>query len=81
VAFKIPYENAGSKQNSFEIMRVILFSTMAKAEPRTGKVRGLNVAGNLTAAQRTKLLLQQLILRRDELQKADTNRDPVLIAY
>lgn len=62
-------------------MSVTLFSTMAKAEPRTGNVRSLNVAGNLTAAQRTKLLLQQRILRRDELQKADTNRVPVLITY
>jgi hypothetical protein len=62
-------------------MRVILFSTIAKAEPRTRKVRGLNVAGNLTAAQRTKLLLQQRVLRSDELQKADTNRVPVLTEY
>jgi hypothetical protein len=43
---------AGSRQNSYEIMRVTLFSTMAKAEPRTGNIRGLNVAGNLTAAQK-----------------------------
>jgi len=45
---------------------------MGKAEGRTGSIKGLNMAGNLTAAQRTKLLLQQRILRHDELQKADT---------
>jgi hypothetical protein len=72
---------AGSKQNSYDIMRVTLFPTMGKAEPRTGNIRGFNVLDNLTAAQITKLLLQQHILRRDELQKAYTNRVRMLITY
>jgi hypothetical protein len=35
---------AGNKQNSYEIMRVTLFSTMGKAEARRGNIQGLNMA-------------------------------------
>ena len=72
---------AGSKQNSYEILRVKLFPTVGKAEPRTGNIRGFSMAGNLTAAQITELPLQQRVLRCDGPQRAYTNRVPVLIAY
>jgi hypothetical protein len=53
---------ANSEHNSYDVMGVTLFPTMDKADTRTGNKRGFNVSGNLTAAQITKLMLEQHIL-------------------
>jgi hypothetical protein len=50
LAFHIPYvydyikNYAGNKQMSFKIIAIKMFSTLDKAKPTTGNMRGLNLA-------------------------------------
>jgi hypothetical protein len=52
--------DAGSKPNSYKVMRRKMFKTMEKVKPNTGTAEGLNLAAlNHTTIKVTKVLLQQ----------------------